>query len=57
MARLIILWAALLFAGGLLFMTISVMVDSGPDIFTLLSFLVVGMFAFGIVGALREPPR
>lgn len=40
--------------GGL---TIAVVVRHGPDPLTALSLLVLALFGFGIVGALREPPR
>jgi hypothetical protein len=36
-------------------LTISVAVEHGPDVLTIGSLLVLGMFAFGIVGALRHP--
>ena len=36
-------------------LTISVAVEHGPDVLTIGSLLVLGMFAFGIVGALRRP--
>ena len=30
--------------------------SDGLDVLTVVSFIVLAMFAFGIVGALREPP-
>jgi hypothetical protein len=36
-------------------LTISVAVETGPDVLTVGSLLVLAMFAFGIVGALRHP--
>ncbi len=36
-------------------LTISVAIETGPDILTIGSLLVLAMFAFGIVGALRHP--
>jgi hypothetical protein len=39
--------------GGL---TLVVLVRNGPDPLTLLSLLVLALFGFGILGALREPP-
>ena len=39
--------------GGL---TISAAVDTGPDIFTVISFLIIGMIAAGLIGAIRNPP-
>jgi hypothetical protein len=36
-------------------LTISVAVEHGPDVLTVGSLLVLAMFGFGIVGALRHP--
>ena len=36
--------------------TISVAVDSGFDIFTVISLVIVGMIASGLIGAIRNPP-
>jgi hypothetical protein len=55
-ARKVVLWAVLAFIGILGFLTIAAVVDSGPDILTVLSLLILAMFGFGVVGALREPP-
>jgi hypothetical protein len=52
-----ILIAALLFIVLLGVLTIVVTVRNGPDVLTLASLLVLAMFGFGIVGALRHPPR
>ena len=38
-------------------LTVATLVKSGPDILTVFSLLVLGLFGFGIVGALREPPQ
>ena len=51
-----VLGAALVFIGVLLFLTVYVAIDTGPDVLTFVSAIVLGMFGFGIVGALREPP-
>jgi hypothetical protein len=40
--------------GGL---TVATVVRDGPDPLTLLSLLVLALFGFGILGALREPPK
>jgi hypothetical protein len=40
--------------GGL---TIATVIQEGPDPLTVLALLVLALFGFGIVGALREPPR
>jgi hypothetical protein len=52
-----ILFAALFFIVLLGVLTVVVTVRNGPDILTVASLLVLAMFAFGIVGALREPPQ
>ena len=39
--------------GGL---TVTVIVRTGPDVLSAFSLLVLAMFGFGIVGALRQPP-
>ncbi|WP_205696069.1 hypothetical protein [Conexibacter sp. SYSU D00693] len=51
-----ILVAALVFCGLLLGLTVYVAVDTGPDVLTVVSALVLAMFGFGVLGALREPP-
>ncbi len=51
-----ILAAALAFIALLGGLTIAVLVEHGPDILTVGSLLVLAMLAFGIVGALRNPP-
>lgn len=38
-------------------LTLVVTIRNGPDPLTLLSLLVLAMLGFGILGALREPPR
>lgn len=43
----------ILLLGGL---TIAVVVREGPDPLTVVSLLVLALFGFGILGALREPP-
>ena len=54
--RQAILVAALAMIVLLGFLTISTLVRTGPDPLTLLSLLVLALFGFGIVGALRHPP-
>ena len=48
--------SALAFIALLAGLTIAVAVEHGPDVLTIGSLLVLGMFGFGIVGALRHPP-
>jgi hypothetical protein len=52
-----IMAAALAVIALLLGTTIAVTIRSGPDILTVLSVLVLALLGFGILGALREPPR
>ena len=47
---------ALVFICGFGFMTIYVMLRSGPDLLTGISLIVLALMAFGILGALTEPP-
>ncbi len=54
--RTAILVAALAMIAILGGLTIAVAVLEGPDPLTAVSLLVLALFAFGIVGALREPP-
>ena len=46
----------LVFIALLAALTIHALVEGGPDILTVLSLLVLAMFGFGVVGALRHPP-
>jgi hypothetical protein len=51
-----ILAIVLVFIAALAALTIHALVEGGPDILTVLSLLVLAMFGFGVVGALRHPP-
>jgi hypothetical protein len=51
-----ILAVVLVFIAVLLALTIQALAQSGPDILTVLSLLVLALFGFGVVGALRHPP-
>ena len=51
-----ILAIVLVFIAALLALTIQALAQSGPDILTVLSLLVLALFGFGVVGALRHPP-
>jgi hypothetical protein len=55
--RKVILAIVLVFTIALAGLTIEVAINEGPDILTALSLLVLALFAFGIVGALRHPPE
>jgi hypothetical protein len=50
-----ILGSALAFIVLLAGLTLTVAIEHGPDILTVASLLVLAMFAFGILGALRHP--
>ena len=54
--RSVILGLALAFTSLLGFLTLFVLFSSGPDVLVVLSLLVLGMFVFGILGALTHPP-
>lgn len=51
-----ILALVLVFIAILAALTVHALIQGGPDILTVLSLLVLAMFGFGIVGALRHPP-
>jgi hypothetical protein len=54
--RSVVTIVALVFVCGFGFMTLYVMLRSGPDLLTGLSLIVLALMAFGILGALTEPP-
>ncbi len=56
MIRQAVLVAALVMIGLLTFLTVDVAAREGVDILTVMSVVVLAMFGFGIVGALRHPP-
>lgn len=55
--RTVILVLALFFIALLAFLTLFVLFTSGPDVLVVLSLLVLGLFATGVIGALSTPPR
>jgi hypothetical protein len=55
--RLVVTIVALVFVCGFGFMTLYVMLRSGPDLLTGVSLIVLALMAFGILGALTEPPN
>ena len=55
--RTVILVLALGFIAVLAFLTLFVLFTSGPDVLVVLSQLVLGLFAVGVIGALSTPPR
>jgi hypothetical protein len=55
--RQIILAIVLVFILALGGLTLQVALTEGFDVLTALSLLVLALFGFGIVGALRHPPQ
>jgi hypothetical protein len=55
--RSVITLVALVFCCAFGFMTVYVMLRSGPDLLTGLSLIVLALMVFGILGALTEPPN
>jgi hypothetical protein len=55
--RQIILAIVLVFILALGGLTLQVALTEGFDVLTVLSLLVLALFGFGIVGALRHPPQ
>ena len=53
--KLAITGVAMLFICGMLFATIYVLIDKGPDVLTLVGLLVVAVLSLGVFGALTEP--
>lgn len=51
-----VLGLALFFIALFGVLTIFDIVENGPNFLSLVSAVVLAMFAFGIVGALRQPP-
>lgn len=46
---------ALGFSGLLFFLTLFVLFSEGLDVLVLISLVVLGLFAFGVIGALATP--
>jgi uncharacterized membrane protein len=54
--RTAVLGCALAFTMLLGFLTVYVLLSSGPDVLTLVSLLVLALLVFGIFGAFSAPP-
>jgi hypothetical protein len=54
--RRVVLAVALLAILALAALTVNAAISGGVDVLTVLSLLVIALFAFGIVGALLHPP-
>ncbi len=56
MRRTVVLRIALGFVAAFAFLTLFVLFAEGPDVLVALSLVVLGMLAFGVIGALATPP-
>jgi hypothetical protein len=54
--RSALLGVAIAFCALFALISIEVAVESGFDIFTVVSLLIVGMIGAGLIGAIRNPP-
>ena len=57
MSRTIVLGVALAFISVLAFLTLFVLFSTGPDVLVVISLVTLGLFAFGVIGALATPPE
>jgi hypothetical protein len=55
-ARTAVLAVGVLFCVLFLTLTLGVVADSGLDILTVTSFVIIGLIAIGLIGAIRNPP-
>jgi hypothetical protein len=55
-SRTVVLGVALAFIAVLAFLTLFVLFASGPDVLVVVSIALLGLFAFGVIGALATPP-
>jgi hypothetical protein len=56
MSRTVVLTIALLFIAVLAFLTLYVLIWTGPDVLVVVSLVILALFAFGVIGALATPP-
>ena len=56
MSRTIVLGVALAFIAVLTFLTLYVLIWTGPDVLVVVSLVILALFAFGVIGALATPP-
>jgi hypothetical protein len=56
MSRTIVLGVALAFVAVLAFLTLYVLIWTGPDVLVVLSLVILALFAVGVIGALATPP-
>ena len=57
MARILVVFAALVFIAGFGFLTYRALSEQGVTALGLVSVFIVVLLAVGIIGALRNPPR
>jgi hypothetical protein len=55
--RTAILAVGVVFCVFILTLTLAVVAESGLDIISVTSFVIVALIALGLVGAMRSPPR
>ncbi len=51
----VVLGGGLVFVGVLAVLTIAVLIDTGPDVLTMTSLIVIALLGFGLASALRRP--
>jgi hypothetical protein len=54
--RTAVLTAGVVFCLLFLTLTLGVVADSGLDVLSVASFVVIGLLAIGLIGAIRNPP-
>jgi hypothetical protein len=57
MARILVVFAALVFIAGFAFLTYRALSEQGVTPLGLVSVFIIVLLAVGIIGALRNPPR
>ena len=57
MSRLVVLGVVLAFIAFFAFLTVAAILEQGFTIASGISIFILALFAIGIVGALRNPPR
>jgi hypothetical protein len=55
--RTALLACGLVFLAAFAYATVAVAADSGFDIFTVVSLLIIAMIGSGLIGAMRNPPK
>ena len=53
--RTIVTALAIIFVGGFAFLTVATAIEHGIDVLTLVSLVVLGVIAVGVLGALASP--